>query len=245
MNITDAIGQHFSKGKASVLTNILSGKKWNQNTSFGIQSPLANNPKMPKEVKPKASFSLPNPFAPKPYKYTFPKKVEAQAPTVAKTPTITPAATPMVTPQTDSFEARTLPTFDKYKIPREVAYGIAAAENGKINKFNIGAVDSNPQNAVKYQDVESAATSAAKLLSGTAEDTFYGNGAKGKEAFRKAYMMKGDPIAMLKAIQDAGYAGDPKTWKARSIATGGAGKHFNSWSEFVRQTPAYKKWSKK
>ena len=47
---------------------------------------------------------------------------------------------------------------------------------------------------------------------------------------------------MLKGIRDAGFAGDPKTWKARSIAQKGAGQFFDTWDEFIRNIQATRKW---
>ena len=152
---------------------------------------------------------------------------------------------PTPTPVPTDYEALTMQTFDNHQIPREVAFGIAGAENGRINKFNIGAVDSNPGAAKVYDSNLAAATSAAKMLSGKANSEFYGNRKRGKNDFKKAYELKSDPIAMLKAIEAAGFAGDPLTWKDRSIATGGAGKYYDSWSDFIMNTPAWKKWYKK
>lgn len=167
---------------------------------------------------------------------------------VQPSPTITPSPTPTPTPapnfgEMTEFEKLTADTFDKYKVPRAVAFGIAAAEGGKRNKFNIGAVDANPGRAPVWDDLETA-TKAAKLLSGTANPEFYGNGEVGKLAYGKAYEQRASPSAMLKLIEEAGYAGDPRTWKARSKASGGAGNIYSSWSDFIMDTPAWKKWIK-
>lgn len=174
------------------------------------------------------------------------KSIENKAyfpsPTVTSTPTSTPTPTPMPTPVPDEYEKMTMETFDKYEIPRSVAYGIGKAEGGVRNRFNIGAHDSNPTGAPIWGELETA-TKAAKMLSGTANPEFYGAGEKGKKLFRKAFEQRANPEKMLELIRDAGYAGDPKTWKSRSLAEGGAGKYYDTWDEFVRDTDPYKKWS--
>lgn len=156
----------------------------------------------------------------------------------------TPSPTPMpnwgeMTP----YENLTSQTFDNYKIPRPVAYGIASAENGKNNTFNIGAHDSTPTMAPQWDEL-TAATKAAKLLSGQANTEFYGNGQEGKDAFAAAMKLIASPSAMLQAIQDAGYAGNPKTWRQRSISAGGAGITYPTWADFVKDTPGWKRWIK-
>ena len=144
------------------------------------------------------------------------------------------------------YEKKYAKVADEYEIPREVYFGIACAENGKINRFNLGAVDSNPKKAIKFDDENSGAISAAKFLSGKANVEFYGNGQKGKEAFEKAWDNRDNPEKMLKLIEAAGYAGNPKTWKQRSIdqdPENGAGLIYNSWSEFIMAVNGWKKWS--
>lgn len=152
----------------------------------------------------------------------------------------TPTPTPLPPVDMTSYEQLTAPTFDKYGVPRAVAFGMGDAEGGKINRFNIGATDSNPQNAVRYPDELSEATGAAKMLSGKAESTFYGNGERGRQQFEDA-MKQNTLDEIMAAIRDAGYAGDPATWKQRSIDTGGAGKYYDTWDEFVKATRGYKK----
>jgi hypothetical protein len=135
-----------------------------------------------------------------------------------------------------------MPTFDQYEIPREVAYGIADAEGGKIgenNIYNIRAYDSNPQAALDFGSMEAAATAAAKLLSGQYQRS---NG-KTDTRYKDAYERRADPAEMLKLIMLAGFAGDPSTWKQRSAAQGGAGLKYDSWDSFVKDTPGWKKWS--
>jgi len=148
-------------------------------------------------------------------------------------------------------ESRTMETFKKYNIPLRLAYGVASAEGGKIgdNNFtNLGAVDSDPNKAIDFKSIEEAATASARLLSGTADTTFYGNGAPGKQQFADAYALRDDPEAMIQAVYQAGFAGEPKTWKQRSIDSKprpGAGIYYDHWDEFVKDTPGWKRWSER
>lgn len=177
---------------------------------------------------------------------SIPKQVQAKAPVKA----VLPTATPMPTPEYSDFEKRVLPTFDKYGIPREVAMGIANAEGGVIgghNVYNLGAYDSNPNAAINYESPEQSATAAAKLLNGTFEKDFIGSGkfdTRYKPAFDQ-YKKTNNSDSFLKGIQDAGYAGDPSTWKQRSVDTGGAGQHYDFWNQFVKDTNGWKKWKGK
>lgn len=154
--------------------------------------------------------------------------------------TPTPTPTPAPSAEMTEYEKLTAPTFDKYGVPRSVAFGIGDAEGGKINRFNLGAVDSNPTAALRYPDKLSEATSAAKFLSGEAEPSFYGNGEQGRQDFKKAMSLK-DVSEILAAVRDSGYAGDPDTWKERSAASGGAGTQYDTWDEFVKATKGYRK----
>lgn len=152
-------------------------------------------------------------------------------------PTTTPTPTSMPTPVPDPYEKLTMETFDKYKVPRSVAYGIRQAEGGRIgrnNSFNIGAYDSNPRAAWSFNSPLAEATVAAKLLSGTSDPRY--------AATQQFYE---NPDLFLAEVEKAGYAGDPKTWKARSISQGGAGKFYDYYRDFVKDTDAYKKWRKK
>jgi hypothetical protein len=176
---------------------------------------------------------------------SMPQQKQAVRPAVAVKGVAASNITPTPTPRPDmtDYERLTAETFDKYEIPRAVAFGMAGAENGTRNRFNIGAWDSNPNNAM-IQDDLSNATSAAKMLSGQADTSFYGNGEAGKQAYAKAYAQRKNAAKMLQMIRDAAFAGDPKTWKQRSIEQGGAGQFYDSWDEFIKNTPAWRKWSK-
>lgn len=128
------------------------------------------------------------------------------------------------------FEQQTLPIFQQHGVNPAVAYGIAAAEGGRIgqhNIWNINATDSNPQGATNYGSVQQAAQGAAQLI---------------QRMLQARGVTSSDPNVQLQAIEQSGYAGDPRTWQARSAATGGAGRQFRSWSDFVRSTPAWNKW---
>ena len=137
-------------------------------------------------------------------------------------------------------------TFDNNQVPREVAFGIMQAEGGKINRFNLGATDKNPKGAIKFKDQASEATAAAQFLSGQAPVTMYGNRQKGKEAFAKAWSNRSDPVKMLEIIQNEGkYAGDPATWKKRSIEQdpkNGAGLYYDSWMDYIMHTSSWNRW---
>lgn len=127
------------------------------------------------------------------------------------------------------YEKKVLPTYEKYGLPPAGMFGIAQAEGGKINRFNLGAHDSNPKDAMRFGSDEAEATAAAELI-------------KNNPRYKNAYNNRHDPKKFVEAIRDAGYAGDPKTWKARSIASGGAGQTYDSWSDFVQDVKSYKKW---
>lgn len=156
------------------------------------------------------------------------------------TPTPTPTPSPRPTPVPNPYEKATMETFDKWNVPREVAFGIRKAEGGRRNGFNIGAVDSNPGRARTFDNILAEATTAAKMLSGNANPEFYGNGEVGRQAFAEANQL--DPVKQIIAIMNAGYAGNPRTWQQRSAATGGAGLMYPTWADFVQDTPDWRKW---
>lgn len=166
-----------------------------------------------------------------------PTTAPTQRPTTM--PTSQPAilgarSNPVVSPQqpapTTDFEQATLPVFHQYGVSPAVAYGIAAAEGGKIgqnNIWNINATDSNPQGATNYGNVQQAAQGAAQLI---------------QRMLQARGVASADPNVQLQAVEQSGYAGDPRTWQQRSASTGGAGRQFRSWSDFVKSTPAWRKW---
>lgn len=238
------LGQH-----PSIVGNLVRGNPWNLNTMFGnIQSPLANSTKLgtspdvklPKQVPDRSAqplhFTLPHLVLPNLPHFQMPnlapQHVMARGnyvsplPRYTPTPTATPTPAPM--PNMNELERRTLPTFQQYGIHPAVAFGTAQAEGGRIgtnNKWNINAIDSNPGLAYDYPSLEAAATSAAQLM----------------QNLINKYHGGSTPEGQLRALVTH-FAGDPATWKQRSIATGGAGKYFDSWDQFVKATNAYKKW---
>jgi len=169
------------------------------------------------------------------------------------TPSPTPLPTRMPTPIPNSYEERTMDTFDKQQIPREIAFAIREAEGGKDNSYNLGATDSNPKGGLDYGSPESEATAAAKTLNGTFENDFIGSG-KFNTTFKKAfqdYLKHKDSEKFLHDIFLSGYAGKPETWKQRSIdeakaqGTVGAGEYYDTWDEYVKSRDAWKKWKGK
>lgn len=134
------------------------------------------------------------------------------------------------TPQ-QSFEALVKPIAQKYGIPMAVIMGQYAAEGrdkgtgaSRNNFFNIGGFDGQEANMPSYKTPQEGIDAYAKLL---ATDPRYA----------KAYALRGNPAAMIKAIQDAGYAGDPTTYSQR------ASNSYPTYSSFVMDTPEYKKYA--
>lgn len=218
--------------KPSLVKNLVKKNKWNEGLSNfgGFADPRPRQ----QDVRVKGMASP----LPKTQSLAIPQqmpKVERKiTPQRLATPTpmrrVLSAPTP--TPVLDELESRTLPTFKQHKVHPSIAYGIASAEGGKIgdyNVWNMNATDANPQGAYNYDSYEAAATDAAKLM---------------VKMIDKMEAQGATPEEQLVAIQNAGYAGDPKTWKQRSIDTGGAGIHYDSWSDFVKATKGWKKWSK-
>lgn len=156
------------------------------------------------------------------------------------TPTPSPTFMPTATPAPTSFEAMAMPILQKYGIPPEVAFGMRDAEGGKIganNVYNIGAVDSKPTAAANYVSPQEGVEAYAKLLSGKYQ---LANG-QFDTRYLPAYELRSNPVAMLRKIVELGYAGDPATWKQRSMATGGAGQYYDNYRDFVMDTPGWKK----
>jgi len=169
--------------------------------------------------------------------------MQTQQPTMAPTtmPTAMPTMAPTITqtPQqqlqqqqlTSDFEKQTLPVFQQHGISPAVAYGIAAAEGGRIgqhNIWNINATDSNPQGATNYSSIQQGALGAARLI---------------QRMLQSQGVTSNDQNVQLLAIERAGYAGDPNTWQQRSAATGGAGKNgVRYWNQLVQSTPQWKNW---
>ena len=155
-----------------------------------------------------------------------PTAVPTQVPTVAPTAGVAPTASPTQPDTSDGYVVPPNPVGEilaKYHIPDPIFYGMRQAEGGNIGKnnpMNLGAPDSAPQNAFNYDSPEAGIEAFARLI---ATDPRYA----------KAIALNNNPKAMLEEIVRAGYAGDPSTWKQRSIEQGGAGKYFDTYQDFV------------
>jgi hypothetical protein len=129
----------------------------------------------------------------------------------------------------DDFARMAAPILDQYRIPLPVGMGQYAAEGrekgigaSRNNRYNIGGFDGKEKNMPSYKTPEEGVHAYAKLL--TTDKRYAG-----------ALKYRDNPAKMLKAIQDANYAGDPKTYMAR------AKNKYPSYSAFVMDTPEYKK----
>lgn len=159
----------------------------------------------------------------------------------------TPTATPQYSP--GSFEAIASAVFKEYGIPLEVGFGQYAAEGratglgAKRNNFyNIAAFDSNPNAAFSFTTPKEGVEAYAKFISGQYDR--YASPAV-KQKFAQAYNLKDDPIAYIRAIEQAGYAGDPRTYQQRTTAINPqTGKKYSSYAEFVMNTPEWRKYYK-
>lgn len=170
---------------------------------------------------------------------------ETQRQAITPTPTmIPPKSNPnaRLDPNVQQFIENTIfPVTRKYEIPDPVAAGMFAAEGrlsglgaNRNNFYNIGAFDSNPNQATYFETPEQGIEAYAKFMKGE------GNYAspKHKESFTNAYNNRKNVVEMLRGIQEAGYAGDPKTYKQR------AKNNFNSYMEFIMATPEFQKYFK-
>ncbi len=218
----------------SVIGNVTSGQPWNAglpryggeiNENRMIQNPNIVSPlQAPDELTPglerEAQLEQQRPRA----------VLGAQTPEVPPVlPEPTPDIEPEPTPTPTTFEQLVTDVMSRNQIPAPVGLGIAQAEGGRIgsnNPFNINAVDSNPDAAFDYPTPEAGVQAFADLI--TKNPRYAG-----------ALQHRDNPDQMIEAIQNAGYAGDPKTWKQRSMSTGGAGKNFDQWADFVRSTKGY------
>lgn len=128
------------------------------------------------------------------------------------------------------YEKQAAQTFDKYGVPPAVGLGIWAMEGrGKTinpnNPYNIGAYDTNPQNANAYdfKDPMQGTDEAAKFLAGQspymAQDK--------KQIFQNAlkqYQKSNDQEAYLRAIAPI-YSSNPQ------------------YAQTIMQTPEFQRWS--
>lgn len=131
------------------------------------------------------------------------------------------------TQQMSPHDQQAIAIFQQYGISPQVGLSILQAEGGRIgtnNPGNINATDANPTGAYNYATPQAGLAGAAKTM---------------RALLDKQGIKSNDPNVQLQGIESGGYAGDPKTWRQRSIATGGAGKQHPSWSSFVKATPQW------
>jgi len=129
---------------------------------------------------------------------------------------------------TDRFILETiLPITRQYGIPDAVAAGMFAGEGrlgglgaARNNFYNINAIDSDPNQAFDYETPGEGIEAYAKLLSGKYELGQKGSG-RFDTTYLPAYTLRNDPMAMLKMIQELGYASRP------------------DYSDFIMSTPEY------
>ena len=182
-------------------------------------------------------------------RYSFLRYGPHVVPNPKKTPTpepgqrgYTPATGPVLEDVDKFIEGTVLPVTRKYGIPDAVAAAQFAAEGRNVgglgssrnNYFNLGAVDSNPDQAFGFDTPEAGVEAYAKFISG--EGSYPSE--EHKKRFEKAYQYRNDPRKMLKEIENAGYAGDPKTYSQR------AANDFRSYADFAMSTPEWAKYSK-
>lgn len=226
------LNDNLNGGKPSVIGNVVKGRQWNESLPrFGGVAPEAQS-----VVNPNVASPIPAPdqlTRGMIYDQGDDKAREFDAQFDIKplqpTPTPTPEVLGAQTQEPRSLEELIIDVMNRNKIPAPVGLGIAHAEGGRIgdnNPFNINATDSNPGGATDYATPEAGVQGFADLINKNPR-------------YQKATQLRDDPDAMLRAIQDAGYAGDPQTWRQRSIDTGGAGKTYPTWADFIKATRGF------
>ena len=157
----------------------------------------------------------------------------------------TPEPSPRFLQSTDEFEKIAVPLAKKYGVPEAIAMGQYAAEgrveNGGLgakrnNFYNIAAFDSNPDAAFNYDTPEAGIEEYMKFITGQG-DRYASPTVKQKfaDAFNE-YKKTGNVFKFLVDIESAGYAGDPSTYGQR------ANNGFDSYSDFIMNTPEFKKY---
>lgn len=125
------------------------------------------------------------------------------------------------------------PIFDEYGIPVEVGMAMYGAEGrgqglgaDRNNFFNINAIDSDPNQAYGYDTPEAGVRAYAELLA---------------RKYPSAMKLANDPVAMVRKIEELGYAGDPATYDQRATAANPVtGKPFTRYSDFIMATPEWR-----
>lgn len=157
----------------------------------------------------------------------------------------TPVPSPRYLQNSEEFEKIAVPMAQKYGVPEAIAMGQYAAEgrieNGGLgakrnNFYNIAAFDSNPDAAFNYDTPEAGIEEYMKFVTGQG-DRYASPDVKNKfaSAFEE-YKKTGNVFKFLVDIESAGYAGDPRDYSTR------AGNGYDSYSDFVMDTPEFKKY---
>lgn len=159
------------------------------------------------------------------------------------TPSPTPDPSVRIDPNVAGFLDKTIiPISRKYKAPDSIMAGMFGAEGrlsgmgaNRNNYYNIAGYDSNPHAANYYDTPEKGVEAFARFITGQA-DNYPSPKIKKQyqDAFAK-YQKDGDAESYMRSIENAGYAGDPKTYHKRSNSG------FKSYSDFVMNTPEYKR----
>jgi hypothetical protein len=145
----------------------------------------------------------------------------------------------------DFLENTAFPVTRRYGIPDPITAGVFAAEGrlsglgaSRNNFYNINAHDSNPDRAFGYETPEDGVEAFAKFITGQFE---HYPSEEHRQRFLNAFQQnQNDPVAMIEAIGQAGYAGNPSTWVQRKIEQDGVRPNVNSWAEFVRANPEWR-----
>ena len=156
------------------------------------------------------------------------------------TPQNVPDAVPTVDPNTDAILTNIIfPITRKYEIPDSVAAAQFAAEGrtqglgaSRNNYFNIAGFDKNLSRTQIFKTPQEGVEAYAKFVSGQGSYASEDH----KKKFQQAYELRKDPQKMLKAIELAGYAGDPTTYAQR------AQNNYPSYSDFAMSTPEWRKY---
>lgn len=121
-------------------------------------------------------------------------------------------------------------------VPVSVILSQMASESGrgtskifkeKNNLFGYNAIDDAPgKKSTAFNSPEESIDAYIGLL----QSPRYAN----------AWASRQDPALMLKEIENAGYAGDPKTWKSRAEKMMGKKIPYNSYSEMMMDSPEWR-----
>jgi hypothetical protein len=225
---SDAASQMaMAKGDAAAQQAVENRQKQQAMNTNNVQQPQTNtNPVQQATPTSQPSFPIQSSVVTQQSPASTPTPVQGAIQTLTPTP-YPPSQMPK---GATSFEGAAAPLFEQAKIPAAIGMGIWAEEGrGKTinpnNPYNIGAIDSNPQNANAYgfKTPIDGAAAAVKFLQG--ESPY--QSANVKQIFQKAYQQlqkNNDPEAYLKAIG--------KTYSSNK-----------NWATQIMQTPEYARWA--